>query len=114
MLRWRLVTSGVCQGSIMKPVLSNTLISDTDSGIECILSKFDDDFMLSGAGDMTEGRNIIQSYRDRLEKCTYVRLLRFNKAKHKVLPLGWGDSRYVYRLREELNESSFVKGLGGF
>lgn len=43
---------------------------------------------------------------DKFEKRAYGTPMRFNRAKFKVLCLGRGNPRYLYRLLEELLESS--------
>ena len=88
--------SGAPQESALGRALFNISVGDMDSGIERTLSKFADDTKLSGAVDMLEGRDANQRDLDRLERWSHANLLKFNKAKSKILYLGWGDLKHRY------------------
>lgn len=55
MSRWKSVMTVNHQGSVLGLVLLNIFISDTDNGIQCTLSKFEDDTNLSDAVGTRKG-----------------------------------------------------------
>jgi len=101
--------------SLRGPYSDQYCLNGIDSQTECTLSKFADDTEISGAVDTPEGQDVIQRDLDKLEKWTHVNLVRFNKAKCKVLNMGWGngfklkDSRFRLDARKTFFTMRVVK-----
>ncbi|PKU46619.1 rna-directed dna polymerase from mobile element jockey-like [Limosa lapponica baueri] len=96
MPKWRPVTSDIPQRMVLEPMLFNIFVSDTDSGIECTLSKFVNDTKLSGEVNMLEGRDAIQRDLDRLEKWAHANLMKINQAKGKgPAPGSWQSQAQI-------------------
>jgi len=113
MSKWKPMTSGIPQRLVLGPALFSIFVGNMDSGIECTLNMFADDTKLCGAVDMLEGGDAIQRDLERLERWACANLMKFNKAKCKVLHMGWGNPNHKYRLGREWIESSPVeKDLG--
>ncbi|PKU46767.1 rna-directed dna polymerase from mobile element jockey-like [Limosa lapponica baueri] len=111
--RWRPVTSGIPQGLVRGPVPFSIFVSDMNGGMECTLSKFANDTKLCGVVNMLEGRDAIQWDLDRLKRWACMNLMTFNKAKCKVLHVGWGNLKHKHRLgRERIESSPEEKDLG--
>lgn len=80
----------------MDLALLNIFINDRDVGIKCTFSRFADETKLSADVDTAE--NAIHRDFDKLGNWALVNIVKFNKAKCKILHLDSGSPRYVCKL----------------
>lgn len=92
---FRKLNGGVLQGQLLFHIFS----TDINKGTESSLGKFAGETKLSGADDTPERWDAIQRDLDKLGKAGNV--MRFNKARSKVLCLGCGSRHYQYKLLNE-------------
>jgi len=106
----------ILMGLFQLKILHDSLgivVSDIDSRIECILSKFSDNTKLCGAVDTLERRDTIQRDLDRLERWACANLVKFSKAQCQVPHMSQGNPKHKYRLdREWIENSPEEKDLG--
>jgi len=77
-------------------LLVSIFTGDMDSGIECMLSQLSDDSEVSSTDDTLLGWDDKQRDLDNLKTWAHVNLMKFNKAKWKVLHLDQGNPKRVY------------------
>jgi len=94
--------SRVPLGSVLGPALFKIFVSDMNS--KCTLSKFASNAKLYGVVDTLDGRDAIQKDLDSLERWAPANLIKFNKAKCKVLHMGQDNPKHIYRLGREWTE----------
>ena len=74
---WQPVTSGISQGSVLRPALYTIFTDDPNKGIECTLSKFADDTKTGGRADRPECREVLQRNLCKLDCWTETRCMSF-------------------------------------
>ncbi|PLS49478.1 hypothetical protein CYV29_15670, partial [Carnobacterium maltaromaticum] len=94
--KWRRVTSGVPQGSVLGPLLFVIYINDLEESIGGLISKFADDTKIGGVADSEGDCQRIQQNIDRLESWAEKWQMEFNQGKCEVMHFGRSNSRVNY------------------
>jgi len=110
---WKMVTSGVPQGSVLGPVLFLIFINDLDSHLVTSLLKFADDSKLFGKVNNDSDRDVIQQDLHSLVEWSDKWQMTFNTEKCKVMHLGKQNKRFDYYMNnQKLGVVNEEKDLG--
>ena len=96
---WEDVSSGVPQGSVLRPLRFIIYINDFDNGVKRKLSKFADDTKLGGKVDSRGGVDEIQESINTCRDWTKYWQMEFNLSKCKVLGMGKNNENRDYRMQ---------------
>ena len=111
--KWKPVSSGVPQGSVLGPVLFNCYINDIDDGIDSYISKFADDTKLTIPASNIEDTVILQNDLNKISNWAEKWLMTFNTKKCKIIHIGNKNINYDYTMYgETLSVVSSEKDLG--
>jgi len=94
MSKWRPVTSGAPQKSVLGLLYFNIFVNDMDSWTESTLSRFADDTKMCDVVDTLQGMDAIQRHLDMLKRLARANLMKFNKAKCKVPHMHGGNPKH--------------------
>jgi len=114
---WKLVTSGVPQGSVLGPLLFIIYINDLENGLLSKISKYADDTKLCARANNEDDRIQLQSDIDKLVEWSEVWQMDFNVAKCKVIHVGRRNQNHNYTMgamnmavsREEKDLGVYIK-----
>lgn len=96
----------ISRGLVLELVLFNIFVGNEDNEIECTLSTFANATKLCDAVSMLVGRGCYPEG----PGWTCANLMRFQKAKCKVLQLGWGNPKPKYIHLTAASHSQCIKG----
>ena len=89
---WKLVLSGIPQGSVLGPLLFLMFINDLDLNIHNVLLKFADDTKICSRICNSEDVQKLQEDLNTLQEWAHTRQMKFNIQKCKVMRVGDSDS----------------------
>jgi len=98
---WRMVSSGVPQGSVPGPVLFLIFINDLDSALVSTILKFADETKMLRKANSNKDRESIQQDLHRVLDWSYVRQMPFNTIKCVVMHLGARNAQHTYEMENQ-------------